>query len=287
MSQSDFTSMSDHMANNNKDKPDPTFLADENTPKNTATKKSLGPAQGLTIEKRQQTLHENDDKVPLTRRELENLLDDFYADGNGTIPGSQINQNHAEIAGGRMVRNLTLISSFALLIGFGVGFYTLSQQGGETAIGQKFNQTVSNLWQAVLPATLTAGKTSKAASAEPGRKPIKMASIIVADASGQIETGIPLKLELKRDASIALVEIKIMNVPADAVLTAGVRRQDGVWILQPDDLAKVELVMSSPRQTPLRLDIELVEAKTGELLSPPRAIKVAILKPTPFQVGGL
>ena len=281
-----FTGMSDYMASQ-KGKPDPTFLKDNEKSEAVDLQKPLG----LVIEKRQQTLAESTNQDPLTRREFETLLDDFYKDGNGTLPGAQINQDHAQVAGGRMVRNLAFISAFALFVGFGFGFYALSQQGGETAIGQKFNQTVSNFWQAVSPNSNSAPSGGSNVSEQLGSnlagKPIKTASIVVGDASGTLEAGIPLKLELKPGSNVDLLEVKIMNVPADAVLTAGVRRKDGVWILQPDDLAKVELVMSSPRKTPLRLDVELVEAKTGELLSPTREIKVAIIQPRPFKVGGL
>ena len=271
-------------------KPDPTFLKnnDSNLKKQY---RDLKKPLGLAIEKRQQTM-ENENRGPrLSRQELETLLDVFYADNATEAPVTPDNQLHAQVAGRRMVRNLAFASCFALLAGFGLGLFSLSQQGGETPLGQKFNQALAGLWQPVRP-TKTGKPTSQS---KPNTKqanglaikPIKTASLMVADATGTIHAGIPLKLSLKSDSNIALVEVKIMNVPGDAVLTAGKRRTDGVWILQPDDLADVALVMSSDRQTPLRLDVELVEAKTGQLLSPIREIKVAIVPPKPFKIGGL
>jgi len=273
-------------------KPDPVFLPDENS--------NLRKPLGLEIEKRQQRL-ENTARGPrLSRHELETLLDVYYARNEGMATASPGHQHHAEIAGGRMVRNLALISSLALLMGFALGFYSLSQQGSETPLGQNFNRLLNGVWHQF--SSVQTGPTqtglAQAGLVNPGKqaanqtvyssgKPIKTASLVVADATGSVHAGIPLKLSLNTDSKMALVEVKIMNVPGDAVLTAGKRRSDGVWILQPGDLKNVALVMSSDRRTPLRLDVELVEAKTGQLLSPTREIRVAITAPKQFKVGGL
>ena len=265
------------------------------------------------IEKRQQTLENDNRGSRLSRQELEALLDLYYAPDMDKKASAQHRhhadaaqrQHHARTAGGRMVRNLAFASSFALLLGFGFGFYTLSQQGSETPLGQKFNQAMNGLWQQVTsipkfliqdsPAQANLGQANPTKPAKQATnqlvtssgKPITTASLVVADATGTVHAGIPLKLSLNMDGNIALVEVKIMNVPGDAVLTAGTRRSDGVWVLQPEELADVALVMSSDRQMPLRLDVELVEAKTGQLLSPTREIKVAILPMKPFKIGGL
>jgi len=273
-------------------KPDPTFLKDN--------KFNLRKPLGLAIEQRQQVLQDEPAKPRLSRKEFEDLLDGYYAIGDGAgddrpavLPPAK---NHARIAGGRMVRNLALLSTLALFLGFGIGLYGLSQQGGETRLGQKFNQSLAELWQMVVPTAI--GQQTSASviasdiasdAASPGKtaKPIRMASLVVADASGTIQAGIPLKLSIKTGTDTSLLQVKIINVPDDAVLTAGTKRSDGVWILQPADLKNVSLVVSSDRKTPLRLDIELTEARTGELMSPTREIKVAIIQPEPFRVGGL
>jgi len=313
MSETDYSNLFGELSRKTP-KPDPMLDKDES--------RDLNQPQEAVIEKRQQTL-ENDNKGShLSRGELESLLDLYYASeaeynaANNQTTAEQHHahtaqrQHHARTAGGRMVRNLAFASSFALLLGFGFGFYTLSQQGGETPLGQKFNLAMNGLWQQVtsIPSFLTQDSPAQAnlnqanlKQANPAkpakqgtgqvvtssRKPIKTASLVVADATGTVHAGIPLKLSLKMDSNIALVEVKIMNVPGDAVLTAGTRRRDGVWVLQPEDLADVALVLSSDRRTPLRLDVELVEAKTGQLLSPTREIKVAILPIKPFTIGGL
>jgi len=278
-------------------KPDPTFLKHDEM--------DLKKPLGLVIEKRQQVLEDEQKGPRLTRREFEALLDDYYAVSDGADDSEQPiippkAPHHARAAGGRMVRNLALASCLALFLGFGLGLYGLSQQGGETRLGQKFNQSLAELWQMVQP-TAIGGKiktavaagsdqkqtTRKQAEASPAAKPIKTASLVVANSSGTVLAGIPLKLSLNADTDASLLQIKIMNVPGDAVLTAGTRRSDGVWILKPSDLSNVSLVVSSDRKTPLRLDIELIEAKTGELMSPTREIKVAIVPPKPFKVGRL
>ncbi len=275
-------------------KPDPTFLKYD--------KLDLKKPLGLVIEKRQQVLEDEPKGPRLTRREFEALLDDYYAVSDGTGDSEQPiippkAPHHARAAGGRMVRNLALASCLALFLGFGLGLYGLSQQGGETRLGQKFNQSLAELWKMVQPTAIggkiktavaaTGSGQKQAGASPPAAKPIKTASLVVADSSGTILAGIPLKLSLNADTDASLLQIKIMNVPGDAVLTAGIRRSDGVWILKPSDLSNVSLVVSSDRKTPLRLDIELIEAKTGELMSPTREIKVAIVPPKPFKVGGL
>ncbi len=273
-------------------KPDPTFLKGDDI--------NLRKPLGLAIEKRQQVLQDEPKGPRLSRKEFEALLDGYYAVSDETETGSKDtpvqlkSSHHAQAAGGRMVRNLALASCLALFLGFGLGLYGLSQQGGETRIGQQFNQSLANLWKMVVPTATgqntkmaVVGKAPGQKIAAPAPKPIKTASLVVADASGTLLAGIPLKLSLNSDTDKSLLRVKIMNVPSDAVLTAGTRRSDGVWVLQPSDLKNVSLVVSSDRKTPLRLDIELIEAKTGELLSPTREIKVAIVQAKPFKVGGL
>jgi len=282
-------------------KPDPTFLKNEDI--------DLRKPLGLDIEARQETqgdrgethtktppkslqeLRDDTRQPRLSRKEFETLLDRYYDkrdygdDRDET--GMTNDPYHARIAGGRMVRNLALASSLALFLGFGLGLYGLSQQGGETQIGQQFNKTLAGLWQQVpLVQTSKAAVPEKPVTTRSG-KPIKTASLVVEDASGTIAAGIPLKLSLQSDTDISLLAVKIMNVPGDAVLTHGTRRNDGVWVLKPGELANVALVMSTPRKTPLRLNVELVEVKTGELLSPTREIKVAVIESKPFKVGEL
>ncbi len=265
---------------NSTTKPDPTFLKDENI--------DLRKPLGLVIEERRQTLENDTRGTRLSRRELEALLDGYYANQTSDRPEAG-DHHHAQIAGGRMVRNLAFASSLALFLGFGLGLYGLSHQGGETQLGQKFNQALASLRHVVLPENIDKQDHKAFAKTAAGKivKPVKTASLVVADASGTIDAGIPLKLALKSGTDAALLEVKISNVPGDAVLTAGTRRPDGVWVLQPGDLANVALVLSSSRNAPLHLGVELVEIKTGELLSPTREIKVAILQPESFTIGGL
>ena len=245
----------------------------------------------------------------LSRSELEAMLDQFYETvDQPTPPSTQTPQlrdgkiHHARKAGNRMVQKMAMASSVALLLGFGVGLYSLSNQGGDTVMGQKLNQAIANMgsqvasliWQPTQSSrnTLADKKIAMAREAWTNKstgvsKPIKTASLVVADASGTIAVGIPLKLTLNSPVGNSFVEVKVTNVPADAVLTAGTRQNDGVWVLKPNDLSHVQLVLSSEQSTPLKLNIELVEAKTGELLTPPREIKVSVVSLKPFKVGGL
>lgn len=270
-------------------KPDPTFLHD--------SAQDSKQQSGLAIQERQETLERAPKGARLSRKEFESLLDGYYAKRTDDLfddgPDSGPHTEHARIAGGRMVRNLALASSIALSLGFGLGLYGLSNEGAETQWGKAFNQKLAQLSQVFssLPGTSAADMKKTKATApvaeEKVAKPVKTASLVVANATGTVLAGIPLKLSLRTDSDMDLLAVKIMNVPGDAVLTAGRRQADGVWVLHPEDLKKVALVLSSSRKGPLHLDVELVEFRTGELMSPTRQIKVAILEPAPFTAGGL
>ncbi len=245
----------------------------------------------------------------LSRSELEAMLDQFYETVDQPAPPStqtpQLRNgkiHHARKAGNRMVQKMAMASSVALLLGFGVGLYSLSNQGGDTVMGQKLNQAIANMSSQVASLIWQPAQSSSNALADKKialaretwtskgtgiSKPIKTASLMVADVSGTIAVGIPLKLTLNAPVGNSFVEVKVTNVPADAVLTAGTRQNDGVWVLKPNDLSHVQLVLSSEQSTPLKLNIELIEAKTGELLTPPREIKVSVVSLKPFKVGGL
>jgi len=241
----------------------------------------------------------------LSRNELEAMLDQFYETvDEPTPPSTQTPKlrdgkiHHARKTGNKMVQKMAMASSVALLLGFGVGLYSLSNQGADTIMGQKLNQAIANMgsqvasliWQPSQGSGNQKIALAREAWTNKGTgmtKPIKTASLMVADASGTIAVGIPLKLTLNTPVGNSFVEVKVTNVPADAVLTAGTRQNNGVWVLKPNDLDHVQLVLSSEQEKPLKLNIELIEAKTGELLTPPREIKVSVVSLKPFKVGGL
>lgn len=221
----------------------------------------------------------------LTRQQFENLLDSYYADRAPPAASSVRPGDHANVAGGRLVRQIALASSFALMVGFGLGLYTLSIQGGDTQLGKSFNGFLSGIVARLAPAPQTgkAGVTGAVKAAPTSfnttsAKPVKTASVTVSDVSGTIKAGIALKLALNPASNTHQVKVKITNVPGDAVLTAGKRNASGDWVLQPGDLDKVALVLSSNRNKPLQLGVEVIEAKTGELLTPVRDMKVAVIR---------
>ena len=279
---SDESDKANNDASSDSKKPNPTFFSR----KSEEQKKPMG----LPIAPRAAITDRQAPDQRLSRAELESLLDHYY---KNTEPqrGGEPDADHASKGGYRLVRNLAMVTSFALLFGFGVGLYTLWQSGGETSLGKNLNMVISSIWKPAAASDSQAlkSKAAKAWTNSQGAvvKPIKTASLVVANAQGAIQAGIPLQLSIKSDTDASLLAVKIMNVPADAVLTAGKRQDDGVWVLRPADLDNVALVLSSDRSEPLHLQVELVEVKTGELLSPSREIRVAIVAPKPFKVGEL
>ena len=212
-------------------------------------------------------------EVRMSRRELEEMFEKYNS--------RQLRQVHeaaydpAISRGHSALRKLALIASAALLAGFALGLYTLSVEGGETTPGKALNKLLSGLWRTT--ATLVAApETPAAANFAVTGKPVRTLSLTVANAQGGLQTGIPLKLALSPPDQATGTVVKVTGVPVDSVLTAGKRASGGVWLLTPDDLSNVALVLSSQPRQPLVLQLEVVSRKTGELLSPSRQIKIAL-----------
>ena len=181
--------------------------------------------------------------------------------------------DHAARSGLLAVRNLAFFASGALIAGFALGLYSLMGSEVETTLGKTVNNLAASIWQA---RPLSAASAAKAPVPVSGHaKPVKTVSLTVSDATGVARTGIALKLSLAPAGQTFDTEVQVLDVPKDAVLTAGRRRSDGVWILTPSQLDGVALVLSSKLSGPLVLRLEAVSAKTGELLTPTRYVNVA------------
>ncbi|MCB1380827.1 MAG: hypothetical protein KDK89_21030 [Alphaproteobacteria bacterium] len=116
-------------------------------------------------------------------------------------------------------------------------------------------------------------------TAAPSKKPIQIAKLDVADASGHLNTEIPLSVSAQPAFTGQDLIVKISGLPDTAYLTAGSRRNDKSWLLPLSDLSHANLVVTAAPKPTIDLTIAAVEAKTGELASPAREMTVAIAEP--------
>ncbi len=108
------------------------------------------------------------------------------------------------------------------------------------------------------------------------KKPVRMARVDVADASGALNNPIPLALTaVPADPNMPLA-LKISGLPGDAYLTQGTEVADGEWLLKPAEIEGVKLVVPQAQSPQLDLAVAAVEEKTGVAATPPREMTVEL-----------
>ena len=108
------------------------------------------------------------------------------------------------------------------------------------------------------------------------KKPVRMARVDVADASGVLNNPIPLALTaVPADPDMPLA-LKITGLPGDAYLTQGTEVADGEWLLKPTEIEGVKLVVPQAQSPQLDLAVAGVEEKTGVAATPPREMTVEL-----------
>ncbi len=108
------------------------------------------------------------------------------------------------------------------------------------------------------------------------KKPVKIARVDVADASGALNNPIPLDLSaIPAEPEIPLA-LKITGLPTDAYLTQGKKVAEGEWMLKAAEIAGVMLVVPQAQSPQLDLAVAAVEEKTGVQAAPPREMTVEL-----------
>jgi hypothetical protein len=113
------------------------------------------------------------------------------------------------------------------------------------------------------------------------KKPISMATLRVADVSGDLNSYIPLVLHAEPAILTQDLVLKLSGLPDSAYLTAGKKDRDNAWQLSLSDIAGVKLVVPNESRPGFDVSVAAFEAKTGELLSPIKEMSVAITNPAP------
>lgn len=111
------------------------------------------------------------------------------------------------------------------------------------------------------------------------KKPVATARLDVSDATGDVNSPIPLNISAEPAEPNQDIAFRLSGLPADAYLTAGTRLADNAWILKPGEELGVKLMVPSLPAAPLLIAVEAIEPRTGDLAAPAEEMKVALAAP--------
>ena len=113
------------------------------------------------------------------------------------------------------------------------------------------------------------------------KKPVTTARLDVADATGSVNTLIPLTMSAEPAVPNQDIALRLSGLPADAYLTAGTKLANNAWILKAGEELGVKLMIPSAQASPLLIAVDAIEPRTGDLAAPTEEIKVALGNATP------
>jgi hypothetical protein len=172
-------------------------------------------------------------------------------------------------------RSMAAVALVAVLTGGGVG-YAVSH-------GQEIN-TLATRTSASIAALFASGKVI-AAGDDPAsetvirKKTVSTASLSVNDVAGSVNGPIPLLLQAEPADASQPIALKVMGLPDQAYLTAGVEISKGDWLLKPAEIPNVKLVVPSSESPTIGLSVAAIETNTGELAAPVKEMTVALETP--------
>ena len=132
----------------------------------------------------------------------------------------------------------------------------------------------------VAPKPAGASDQTELNAAAHSRKPIATARLDVSDATGNVNTLIPLQISAEPALPSQDIALRLSGLPADAYLTAGTKLADNAWILKPGEELGVKLMVPSAQTSPLLIAVDAIEPRTGDLAAPTEEIKVALANAT-------
>ena len=108
------------------------------------------------------------------------------------------------------------------------------------------------------------------------KKLVTTATLDVADASGGLNSYIPLMLHAEPAADGADITLRLSGLPREAYLTAGNKAANNDWVLNLQEAGGVKLVV--PRSETPKFDVAVaaVDSKSGQLAAPVKELTVAI-----------
>ncbi len=108
------------------------------------------------------------------------------------------------------------------------------------------------------------------------KKPVSTASLEVTDASGNVNTPIPLSISAEPGVPDQVIALRLTGLPADAYLTAGTKLANNAWLLKPREAMGVKLMVPRSETSSLLIAVEAIEPRTGDLAAPTEEINVAL-----------
>jgi hypothetical protein len=157
---------------------------------------------------------------------------------------------------------LTILTAMACAIGGGAGFVAANPDKAKRSFAY-----TSSFW--FDPGVETAETVI-------AKKPVQNARVAVHDASGAINSPIPLDLAaFPADADTPLA-LRISGLPPSAYLTKGVEVAKGEWMLKSSDFASTELIVPHTDVPLIALQVSALDEKTGAVAAPTKMLQVAI-----------
>ena len=209
------------------------------------------------------------------RRQRALPVDPFEKTGKPVAPALQSAEAAArqQRQGLSMAQTFAVAAAMAMAAGAGVGMFS----------GTQSPAPVSPVQLAAGPAPAEAATVlTPAPQLQPlqntviNKKPVSIATLEVADASGETNSFIPLALHAEPAALGNDILLKISGIPEGAYLTNGKRGDDDLWALTLPELRGLKLVVPQTKEPQLDLAVAAFEPKTGELAAPVKTMTVAL-----------
>jgi hypothetical protein len=165
------------------------------------------------------------------------------------------------------------LGAIALLVGGGAGLAVLNYEGLSTQVSKSLNTVQTSLASFTIP-QLALPKTNTETIIV--KKSVAIASLEVNDVRGTLNSMIPLMLNAQVSDGANPVALKVMGLPPDSYLTKGIETTKGNWLLKPEDISGVQLVVPQFDAPTFDVEIAAIEEKTGILAAPVKEMTVEI-----------
>jgi hypothetical protein len=157
---------------------------------------------------------------------------------------------------------LAILTLSACVIGGGGGYVASNPDVAEAGLG-----FAKSLWAS---APVVTSETVIA------KKPVHSAKLDVKNASGAINSPIPLDIAAFAADAETPVALRISGLPPAAYLTKGVEVARGEWMVKAADIGKAELIVPHTDVPEIALQVAALEEKTGVPAAPVQKLLVAL-----------
>jgi hypothetical protein len=157
---------------------------------------------------------------------------------------------------------LAILTITACVIGGGGGFVVSNPNVAQAGLG-----FAKSLWFS--PVATTSETVIE-------KKPVQSAKLNVRDASGAINSPIPLDISAFAADGATPMALRITGLPPAAYLTKGVEVAKGEWMLKEADIGKAELIVPYTDVPEIALQVAALEEKTGLAAAPVQKLLVAL-----------